>query len=576
MPTQLQLRRGSNSDMSSFTGAEGELTVNTTNKSLHLHDGSTSGGIEFARADLSNSTASWTVSDGSNTSTIVVGTDTLTVNGTSNQIDVAVGTDSVTISTPDSGVTAASYGSSTAIPVVTVDAKGRVTAVTTASITSSTPGIVDNSNATAITIGSDESVTLTSTVTTTGITVNTDADSSLSIADSGTNAIIIKAAAGDELYMGANNTYAIRILNDGTNDVVLDNGSNLGIGVSPKAWKTDWHVLNIGPEASFYSHPTATAGIGENIYYSTSNNWTAVTTGPSSIYQLDSGSHNFYTMASVSAGATATPVQRMLIDNAGDTTMSGNGTFAKTGADTVVELKGNSNHDAVLNLRSDQGAITTEGFQVWYDNSVGDVHLGTTYAHDNAAIRFHTRTGTDKVATGTNERLTIRGDGNVEVPDGYLAAKQPAAIAKGQGGWQTSYTAAGWNELHTLCAFTSIANSVGSPWSNSTGRFTAPIAGYYLCSMSIYANNSNPGAHGTSYIHPQWAKNGNVNIHGDTPYQIYGHDATAANSYTDGIGRTDIVYCAAGDYITVQLYMHGANWQIFRNYTAISFCLLSA
>jgi len=136
MPTQLQLRRGSNSDMSSFTGAEGELTVNTTNKSLHLHDGSTSGGIEFARADLSNSTAGWTVSDGTNTFTIVVGTDTpLTVNGTSNQIDVAVGTDSVTISTPDSGVTAASYGSSTAIPVVTVDAKGRVTAVTTASIT---------------------------------------------------------------------------------------------------------------------------------------------------------------------------------------------------------------------------------------------------------------------------------------------------------------------------------------------------------------------------------------------------------------------------------------------------------
>ena len=135
MPTQLQLRRGSSSDMSSFTGAEGELTVNTTNKSLHLHDGSTSGGIEFARADLSNSTGSWTLSDGTNTSAIVIGNDTLTVNGTTNQIDVVVGTDSLTLSTPDSGVTAASYGSSTAIPVITVDAKGRVTAVSTASIT---------------------------------------------------------------------------------------------------------------------------------------------------------------------------------------------------------------------------------------------------------------------------------------------------------------------------------------------------------------------------------------------------------------------------------------------------------
>tara|TARA_R110000823_G_scaffold42976_18_gene112281 strand:+ start:9011 stop:11767 length:2757 start_codon:yes stop_codon:yes gene_type:complete len=121
--------------MSSFTGAVGELTVNTTNKSLHLHDGSTAGGIEFVRVDLSNSTGSWTLSDGTNTSAIVIGNDTLTVNGTTNQIDVLVGTDAVTLSTPDSGVTAASYGSSTAIPVVTVDAKGRVTGVTTASIT---------------------------------------------------------------------------------------------------------------------------------------------------------------------------------------------------------------------------------------------------------------------------------------------------------------------------------------------------------------------------------------------------------------------------------------------------------
>jgi len=178
---------------------------------------------------------------------------------------------------------------------------------------SSTPGIIDNSDATAITIGSDESVTLTGNmlhagdftldvagdisldadggdiqlkdagvatgrlgfengdlniastrqdydihfkgmdgnttpftalrldmseagaatfnagVTATGLTVNTDANSSLSIADAGTNAILIKAAAGDELYIGANDTYAIRVLNDGTNDVVLDNGSNLTV-----------------------------------------------------------------------------------------------------------------------------------------------------------------------------------------------------------------------------------------------------------------------------------------------------------------------------------------------------------
>jgi len=54
MATQLQLRRGTNAQVTAFTGAEGEVSVNTTNDSLHVHDGSTAGGFELARADLDN------------------------------------------------------------------------------------------------------------------------------------------------------------------------------------------------------------------------------------------------------------------------------------------------------------------------------------------------------------------------------------------------------------------------------------------------------------------------------------------------------------------------------------------
>lgn len=56
MPTTLKLRRGTDAQHSSFTGAEGEVTVNTTNDSLHVHDGSTAGGHELAKADLTNAT----------------------------------------------------------------------------------------------------------------------------------------------------------------------------------------------------------------------------------------------------------------------------------------------------------------------------------------------------------------------------------------------------------------------------------------------------------------------------------------------------------------------------------------
>ena len=54
MPTILQLRRGTTTEHASFTGAEGEVTVNTTKDTLVVHDGSTAGGFELALADGSN------------------------------------------------------------------------------------------------------------------------------------------------------------------------------------------------------------------------------------------------------------------------------------------------------------------------------------------------------------------------------------------------------------------------------------------------------------------------------------------------------------------------------------------
>ena len=57
MPTILQLRRGTTAEHSSFTGAVGEITVNTTKDTLVVHDGSTQGGFEIALADLSNTSA---------------------------------------------------------------------------------------------------------------------------------------------------------------------------------------------------------------------------------------------------------------------------------------------------------------------------------------------------------------------------------------------------------------------------------------------------------------------------------------------------------------------------------------
>ena len=54
MAKLLKLRRGTTSQHSSFTGAEGEATVDTDKDTLVVHDGSQAGGRPLAREDMSN------------------------------------------------------------------------------------------------------------------------------------------------------------------------------------------------------------------------------------------------------------------------------------------------------------------------------------------------------------------------------------------------------------------------------------------------------------------------------------------------------------------------------------------
>jgi hypothetical protein len=51
---RVKLRRGTSVQHQNFTGAEAEITVDTTNWSVRVHDGSTAGGHELLKASLEN------------------------------------------------------------------------------------------------------------------------------------------------------------------------------------------------------------------------------------------------------------------------------------------------------------------------------------------------------------------------------------------------------------------------------------------------------------------------------------------------------------------------------------------
>ena len=55
MATQVQFRRGTTGQHSAFTGAVGEVTVDTEKKTVCIHDATTVGGFPLLREDFSNS-----------------------------------------------------------------------------------------------------------------------------------------------------------------------------------------------------------------------------------------------------------------------------------------------------------------------------------------------------------------------------------------------------------------------------------------------------------------------------------------------------------------------------------------
>ena len=102
-------------------------------------------GIEVERGDQTNAVLQWNetsdhweISSGGTTGRIITTGDTL---GDITEVVAGTGlsgggtSGSVTLNMANTAVTAASYGSGTAIPVITVDAQGRITAASTSSVT---------------------------------------------------------------------------------------------------------------------------------------------------------------------------------------------------------------------------------------------------------------------------------------------------------------------------------------------------------------------------------------------------------------------------------------------------------
>jgi hypothetical protein len=79
MPTQLQFRRGTTAQNNAFTGAAGEISIDTTIKTARVHDGSTAGGFELIQNSATQTLTNKTLTSPTiNSATIAMGTNKIT------------------------------------------------------------------------------------------------------------------------------------------------------------------------------------------------------------------------------------------------------------------------------------------------------------------------------------------------------------------------------------------------------------------------------------------------------------------------------------------------------------------
>ena len=123
MTTAVQRRRGTSTEHSTFTGLNGEITVNTTTYTAHIHDGATAGGVPLAKADGSNIvTSSIDINGGTIDGTVIGGTTPAAVT-TSSLVATTADINAGTIDGTVIGGSTAAAGTFT-----TITASGEITA----------------------------------------------------------------------------------------------------------------------------------------------------------------------------------------------------------------------------------------------------------------------------------------------------------------------------------------------------------------------------------------------------------------------------------------------------------------
>ena len=102
-----------------------------------------------------------------------------------------------------------------------------------------------------------------------------------------------------------------------TGSALTFDGSNLGLGVTPSAWRSSEKAFQIGTVGSV-SQISGAVKVNGNVYWNSSNQAIYLTNDLASIYVQTSGVHQWFTAPSGTAGNAISFTQAMTLDSSGN------------------------------------------------------------------------------------------------------------------------------------------------------------------------------------------------------------------------------------------------------------------